>query len=64
MTIASGFTWVAREPRLMVGAMVRTSSQRSTDYHKLTRITQRKILETARSCQLLGGRIRLQVKRF
>jgi hypothetical protein len=33
MTSASGFTWVAREPRLIVGAKGRASAQRSIDYH-------------------------------
>jgi hypothetical protein len=36
MTSASGFTWVAREPQLMVGAKVRASAQRSTEYHVLS----------------------------
>jgi hypothetical protein len=33
---ASGFSWVAREPQLIVGAKGRTSSQRSLEYHKLS----------------------------
>jgi len=33
MTSASGFAWFAREPKLMVGAEGRASSQRSIDYH-------------------------------
>jgi len=33
MTSASGFTWFAREPKLIVGAEGRASSQRSIDYH-------------------------------
>src|ERR1017187_9950347 len=30
---ASGFAWLAREPKLMCGAEGRASSQRSIDYH-------------------------------
>src|ERR1019366_998069 len=30
---ASGFAWLAREPKLMCGAKGRASSQRSIDYH-------------------------------
>src|SRR5271157_4052218 len=37
MTSASGFTWVAREPRLMVGAKGRASAQRLIEYHLLER---------------------------
>jgi hypothetical protein len=37
---ASGFAWVAREPKLMVGAEGRASSQRSIDYHSLPGIRQ------------------------
>jgi hypothetical protein len=33
MIRASGFAWVAREPKLMCGAKGRASSQRSIDYH-------------------------------
>jgi hypothetical protein len=42
MTSASGFTWFAREPKLIVGAEGRASSQRSTDYHSRARLRQRK----------------------
>ena len=35
MTCASGFTWVAREPQLMDGAMGRASAQRFIEYHVL-----------------------------
>jgi hypothetical protein len=44
MTSASGFTWFAREPRLIVGAEGRASSQRSIGYHSRSRLRQAKIL--------------------
>ena len=43
MTSASGFTWVAREPQLMVGAEGRASSLRSIDYHNSPLFQQCKI---------------------
>jgi len=43
MTSASGFTWFAREPKLIVGAEGRASSQRSIDYHSRSRLRHRKI---------------------
>jgi hypothetical protein len=35
MTSASGITWFAREPKLMVGAEGRASAQRLSEYHVL-----------------------------
>jgi hypothetical protein len=49
MTSASGFTWVAREPQLMVGAKGRASAQRSIDYHVLP------VVSKAKNGQLRGA---------
>jgi hypothetical protein len=49
MTSASGFTWVAREPRLIVGAKGRASAQRILGYHNRTRYCQPKIRATSRA---------------
>src|ERR1700691_892417 len=42
MTSASGFTWFAREPKLICGAEGRASSQRSIDYHSRFLLRQHK----------------------
>jgi hypothetical protein len=42
MTSASGFTWFAREQKLIVGAEGRASSQRSIEYHSPSRLRQKK----------------------
>jgi hypothetical protein len=40
---ASGFAWVAREPKLMCGAKGRASSLRSIDYYNRTWLRQHKL---------------------
>jgi len=56
MTSASGFTWVAREPRLMVGAKMRASSRISIDYHNLPQIQQLQLRQSQGTFGLLRNR--------